>query len=179
MSLLRAAATILERRRVPFALIGAGAMAVHGVGRSTQDTDLLVTDRGCLAATAWESLPPGARADIAAGDADDPLAGVVRLRAPGENPLDVVVGRHPWQAAVLGRAERVEIEGVAVPVARPADLILLKLYAGGPQDAWDVQQLLAAGDQTALGREVEDRLAALPPASARLWQRIRATEETT
>jgi hypothetical protein len=38
-----------------------------------------------------------------------------------------------------------------VPVATAGDLIALKLYAGGPQDAWDVEHLLQTGDRAALG----------------------------
>jgi hypothetical protein len=50
--------------------------------------------------------------------------------------------------------------------------VLLKLYAGGPQDAWDVQQLLAVEDRAALVSEVESRLGDLPAHAATLWRRI-------
>jgi len=42
---------------VPCALIGAAALAVHGISRSTFDIDLLVTDRGVLDDSLWISLP--------------------------------------------------------------------------------------------------------------------------
>ena len=54
----------------------------------------------------------------------------------------------------------------------PADLILLKLYANGPQDAWDVEQLLASGDRAGLVAAVEAALPALPEDSRRLWARV-------
>jgi hypothetical protein len=41
MSLLAEVLQLLERERVPHALIGAAAMAVRGVSRSTADVDLL------------------------------------------------------------------------------------------------------------------------------------------
>ena len=59
-----------------------------------------------------------------------------------------------------------------MPVLRPSDLALLKLYAGGPQDAWDIEQLLAGADRGALIAEVESRLADLPPRATALWRRI-------
>jgi hypothetical protein len=109
---------------------------------------------------------------IGRGDAEDPLAGAVRLAAADESPVDLIVGRSDWQARVLTRATPATIEGVAVPVAAAADLILLKLYAAGPQDAWDIEQLLASGDRPALVAEVEATLPALPEDSRRLWARI-------
>jgi len=38
----------LRRERIDFALIGAAALAAHGVSRSTVDIDLLVTDARVL-----------------------------------------------------------------------------------------------------------------------------------
>jgi hypothetical protein len=173
VTLLRAAAALWQARGTPFALIGAAAMAVHGISRSTRDLDVLVTGTECLAPAYWEPLrASGAIADIRRGDEGDPLAGVVRLRLGEEPPLDVIVGKGAWQADVLQRALQTDLEGFSVPVARRADLILLKLYAGGPQDAWDIEQLLAVPERAALGREVERALDALPEESRRLWARI-------
>lgn len=162
----------LRERRVPFAVIGAAAMAVHGVPRSTRDLDLFTLAAQCLSDAFWTALT-GVEAEIRRGDAADPLAGVARLRAPGEPPVDVVVGKSPWQPAIFSRVRETEIEGVRVPVASVSDLILLKLYAGGPQDAWDVEQLLAASDRDEVAREVDGAIAALPADSGRLWTVIR------
>lgn len=176
MSLLETVAALLRERHTPFALIGAAAMAVHGVSRSTRDLDLLVVTPECLSAAYWESLRvQGIGVDIKRGDADDPLAGVVRLKVDAEPPLDLVVGKSAWQTGVLSRATEVAVEGVPVPVADSPDLILLKLYAGGPQDAWDVEQLLAREERPGIIREVERRLADLPDDCRRLWTRIRSS----
>jgi hypothetical protein len=48
----------------------------------------------------------GIEVEIRRGDADDPLAGVVRLASPGNRPADLVVGRSAWQARTLERASR-------------------------------------------------------------------------
>lgn len=176
MSALAHVARLLAERGTPFALIGAGALAVHGVSRATQDLDLLVVDPACLDMRYWErARSAGLAVSIRKGDADDPLLGVVSVTA-GDAPLDVVVARHAWQAAIPGRSRRVEIEGISVPVARPADLVLLKLYAGGPQDAWDIVQLLAGSERQAIIREVEAGLAPLPEQSRRLWRRLLAEQ---
>ncbi len=164
----------LAARGIPHAMIGAGALAVHGISRSTFDVDLFTTDRAALSTATWATVARrGVLVDVRVGDDADPLAGVVRLSAPGQRTVDVVVGRHAWQADVPRRAVAMTIGGASVPVAAPADLILLKLYAGGPQDAWDVQQLISAvADSPAVIAEVERGLVHLPPDAAELWRRI-------
>lgn len=173
MSLLARAATHLRQQGSGFAVIGAAALAVHGVARSTQDLDLLVADRRCLEPAYWAPMrAAGVQVAVHRGDEADPLAGVVRLEAAGQPRLDVVVGKPRWHAEVIERAVTARVEGVEVPAARAADLILLKLYAGGPQDAWDITQLLSAGGGVALAAEVEGRLRDLPPDARGLWARI-------
>jgi hypothetical protein len=84
-----------------------------------------------------------------------------------------VVGKARWQAAALTRAQIRSFGEVELPVLCAADLVLFKLYAGGPQDAWDIVQLLAAADEAQLTAEIERRLNELPSDAARHWQRIR------
>lgn len=167
-------AALLRERRISFALIGAGAMAVHGVSRSTRDLDLFAVTTELLHSETWQALRrDGIDIRIERGDSQDPLAGVVRLSVPPEHPIDVIVGKSSWQSDILRRTRMAPIEGVELPVAAPADLILLKLYAGGPQDAWDIEQLLAGPERIAATAEVEATLAALPVECQRLWERIR------
>lgn len=180
LSLLARLVSALERAGVPHALIGAAALAAHGVSRSTLDIDLLAMDPRCLDRGLWQPLRrEGISAEVRRGDEADPLAGVVAFAAPGERPVDLVVGKRAWQRSVLERAEAGRFEEVALPLVRAADLILLKLFAGGPQDAWDIAELLAAGDRMALTAEVESHLTELPTEARALWQRLRAESATT
>jgi predicted nucleotidyltransferase len=173
MTLLGAVAAHLRARGTGFALIGAGALAVHGVARSTRDLDLLVLDRPCLAPAYWEPLErAGIRVVIREGGLDDPLAGVVRLARDGSSPIDVIVAQARWQQRVIDDAMATVVEGAEVPVATRVDLILLKLYAGGPQDAWDVQQLLDTPDRATIEAEVTRCLDTLPADARRLWTRV-------
>jgi hypothetical protein len=52
---------------------------------------------------------PARRSNVRRGNADDPLAGVVRVTAPDERDVDVIVGRGDWQRAVVGSAELVRL----------------------------------------------------------------------
>jgi hypothetical protein len=172
LSLLDRVAAVLRQARIPHALIGASALAAHGVARSSTDQDLLALDPRCLDAAFWADLRADeVRVEIRRGDADDPLAGVVRFESQGELPLDLVVGKSAWQRPIL---EAAELRGGEIPVVTAAHLILLKLYAGGPQDAWDIQQLLETEERSRLVPEVERDLARLPPEPRALWTRILA-----
>ena len=164
----------LRAHGTPFALVGAAALALHGVVRSTRDLDVLTLDTRCLDTEYWRPIDAGA-IDVAVrrGDAADPLAGVVRLRATDGAAVDVVVGRSLWQRGILERAQPATIDDIVVPVAQAADLALLKLFAGGPQDLWDIGQLLHGDDADAIAADVERRLSALPPQCARLWTDVR------
>ena len=171
MTLLELVRSVLDAAQISHALIGAAALAASGVSRSTFDLDLMAVDRRCLDDDMWKPLRRrGASAEVRRGDASDPLAGVVRFEMAGERPVDLVVGRHPWQQRAIERARRTP---AGVPVVQPWDLVLLKLYAGGTQDLWDIEQLLALPDAAELARRVDLDLADLPATAAARWRAFR------
>lgn len=107
----------LDRQSVPFALIGAAALAVHGISRSTLDIDLLVTDRRVLDGPFWSTLPADIERDSRPGDATDPLVGVIRFRAHDERDVDIVVGRGEWNVDVVMRGTPGIMGGISPPRA--------------------------------------------------------------
>jgi hypothetical protein len=174
MTLLSWVSARLTREGVPHALIGGAALASAGVARSTFDEDLLTTDRRVLTPSFWEPVDiDDVSLIVRRGDHEDPLAGVVRFERSGDRPVDVIVGRHAWQARAVSRATGMS-EGPSV--VSPADLILLKLYAGGAQDLWDIRELLALPVGDALAREVDAGLADLPSFMREVWVRARAAQ---
>jgi predicted nucleotidyltransferase len=173
LTLLQRVSALLARRGIQHAIIGAAALAAHGVARATVDIDLLATDPACLDEQAWQELRSrGVRVEIRRGDESDPLGGVVRIASRDESTIDLIVGKSSWQHELLGRASPVRIDDTEFPMVGMADLILLKLYAGGPQDAWDIDQLLDVAPEVVLA--VEARLGSLPEECALFWRRIRA-----
>lgn len=171
MTLLDRVARLLADQQIAHALIGAAALAARGIARSTFDIDLLTTDSRVLDASLWQALrSEGLTVDVRRGDADDPLGGVVRIECTGERPVDIVLGRYEWQKRAVERADR--FPG-AVPVVTARDLVLLKLYAGGSQDLWDVRELLGLPDAGRLIAEVDGDLADQPPVMRERWQDAR------
>ena len=171
MTLLRRVAAFLGERDIAHAVIGAAALAIHGVSRSTLDQDLLAVDRRVLDAELWKAFDADGTVKVRRGDAEDPLAGVVRIVQEGERDVDVIVGRHQWQHDIVARAA--PLGNQPIPVVEPADLVLLKLYAGGSQDRWDIEQLLALEAGGAIARSVDERAAALPLRSRDMWAALR------
>ena len=89
-----------------------------------------------------------------------------------------MVGRHRWQRRAVERARPAAVGAQTLPVVTRSDLVLLKLYAGGPQDKWDVHQLLGCDDRDALIREIERDLSDLPETSTEGWRQILAELHT-
>jgi hypothetical protein len=173
LNLLDETLRALKSHGLRAAVIGAAAMAAHGVARATMDVDLLLVGRESLDSEAWEDLRrSGVAVEVRRGASDDPLAGVIRLRHNGDLPIDVIVGAASWQRRAIDRAVVSEVLGVSAPVATAHDLILLKLYAGSPQDRWDVTRLLATAPTPDLARSVEADLGELPRESREVWRSI-------
>jgi predicted nucleotidyltransferase len=171
--LLHRVVRVLEGRGIHFALIGAAAMAAHGVSRSTYDTDLFSVGPSALDSDLWTAIAAeGAHVDLRHGDDDDPLLGVVRC-TDGEQAIDLVVGRSRWQQDVIARAKPTKAFSLDLPIVTIEDLILLKLYAGGIQDRWDIQQLLTVADTAVVVTAVDSRVAALPEHCRLLWSQLR------
>jgi hypothetical protein len=155
----------LADRGIAFAVIGAQAMMLRGVVRFSVDTDLLTTDSAVLEPAFWDDLAT-AKVHVRRGDLTDPLAGLVRVLFP-DDQIDVVVGKYKWQRAVIERAEPV----LDFPVVQAADLILLKLFAGGPQDKWDIHAMLTS-DPTVIST-VDERVVDLADDVRELWRGLR------
>ena len=171
MTLFDQVLAVLKAHDVPHALIGAAALAAQGVARSTYDIDLLTTDARVLDRGLWTALrDQGATVDIRRGDIDDPLGGVVRIETPRDRPVDIILGKYGWQTRAVERADR---PPGGAPVVRPGDLVLLKLYAGGAQDLWDVRELLQLPGHDRLVAEVEADLEGHSDAMRGLWVTVR------
>lgn len=173
MSLLAEAVSVLDQAGIAHALIGGLAVVARGVLRSTKDVDLLADDR-CLDDALWAPMrAAGYDVDVRRGDADDPLSGVVRIKRGAARSVDIVVPRSAWELDMIRRADPVVVEGVTLPCVTRADLVLLKLKAGGMRDRWDVGELLAIHGAE-LVDEVDARVEEVLDARAQaLWQVLR------
>lgn len=133
---------VLKRHGVRFLVVGAHAVAVHGVPRGTQDLDIWLARDAENAARVWRAL-----ADFGA-----PLASIGVTRADFEDAdcvvqLGVPPARIDLMTAISGVgsfddafAHRVDatVEGVTVPVLGRQDLIANKRASGRGKDLVDL-----------------------------------------
>ena len=125
--------------RVEYLLVGAYAMAVHGLPRATGDMDVWVrrtpdNAKRVLEALAAFGAPVGALSpsDFEAEDAVFQI-GVAPCRIDVLTAIDGVEFAAAWEARV-----RTILEGLEVPVIAPAQLLLNKRALGRPKDMGDV-----------------------------------------
>jgi hypothetical protein len=96
LKLLEQVSTLLARHGIGHAVIGAAALATHGVTRATLDLDLLAVDRACLDGRIWEDLrATGTRVEIRRGDDRDPLAVGGRADRGPHRGQERLAGRSP------------------------------------------------------------------------------------
>jgi hypothetical protein len=172
MTLLDRVSAVLDERAIPHALIGAAALAAAGIARSTYDVDLFTGDARVLLDETWQGLAEASLSfEIRRGDDEDPLGGVVRLEQIGQRPVDVILAKHGWQTRIVERVQR--SPGGAPPIVRPPDLMLLKLYAGGTQDLWDIRELLRLPDGDLWRATVETELVTFPQFKQDRWSSVR------
>lgn len=145
------------------AVIGAMALAVHGYVRATEDVDLGVCT---LFSPTLQGLRNrlrdlGLNVTLRSPDDDDPLDGVLVVQ-DGDALVEVVNLRGRLGRAAVDNAEDL---GEGLRCVRAADLVALKLYAGGRQSHHDVHALLDANPDIDLA-EVERTCGALGLAGA-------------
>jgi hypothetical protein len=169
----------LTNSGIDHALIGAFALGLHGAPRNTGDLDLIACDDRLFERSTWKPLADaGFEIDIRVGDAEDSLAGVVRIAPESLLPTDVIMPKGRWVRTLLDRSvasgRRVRVAGVELLLVEPADLVLTKLYAGGPTDHHDIIDLLAHhAELERLVAAIDERVTEQPARCARSWSELR------
>lgn len=72
------------------------------------------------------------------------LGETLRALATSGMEVDLVVAGSGLETLALGRADRLAVDGVEVPVAHPTDLVVMKVLSGRGKDLEDLRGLLAS-----------------------------------
>jgi hypothetical protein len=136
----------LVRRDVRFLVVGAYAVAVHGVPRATADMDVWIEPNAANAARAWAALLEfGApltnmkESDLAVDDTVYQI-GVAPRRIDVQTSVTGVAFEQAWPRRVT-----VEISGTPVPFLGRDDLLANKRASGRPKDLFDIAYLERRG----------------------------------
>lgn len=141
-----------------YALIGGFAVSAWGIPRATQDVDFALA----IGSTNPATLSHHLHTEFQPGEADDPLRGVFRTHVTvddGSVPVQLILLPSEWNSIVFQDLEALSLFGHAIQVVSWHALILLKLYAGGPQDLLDAQQLLTVRRPSESERQTVSALA--------------------
>jgi hypothetical protein len=161
-------AAALDGSGFVWVIIGAQALAAHGVARSTADVDLIVGAGRDQGGRVHEALArAGFRLLIAEEDRDAFVAetAVLPYSVPGSPwSVDAILGQSTLDALFLERATPRPVGGVFVPVLSLAHLIVSKVLAGRPKDDEDLRRLSMVAPARAMWDEADLLLAELEAA---------------
>ncbi len=152
LKLAERAAEILREEGIETVVIGALALAAHNYPRATEDVDLAIsTPPLTMRRLADRFRREGWLVDLREPDGDDPLGGVIDVRAAAADLVQVV----NFDNAPASGFPRLVREALprSIPLAasrlRVVDLPMLiafKLYAGGTKSTLDIHALLERND---------------------------------
>ena len=148
--LLLSVARALDRTRVPYALVGGYAVALHGAVRGTVDVDLVIRSRESdfvRAERALKTLGLQSRLPVTASEVFRYREEYIRNRdltawsfinpvLPSEI-VDVILTEDLAKMSV----KKVKVGGQTVRVASIEDLVRMKRASGRPQDLEDIEAL--------------------------------------
>lgn len=151
---LRACVDIFERLSVPHLVMGGLAIRFFGIPRPTFDVDLTVSIQRDRLPELYDELetegfdiPEAYR-----GGWVDEVAGMpvvkFKLYVGGRGiDADIFLAETRFQREMMRRSIRDRIWGIAVSLATPEDLVLLKLLSSRPRDLGDIADLrMVQGD---------------------------------
>ncbi len=134
----------LSAAHADFLIVGAYAVAAHGIPRATADLDVWIrpsienAERVARALAEFGAPPSGVRREDLGAPGVVIEIGIAPRRVDVLTSIDGV----DFDAAWRDRTE-VDIDGLAVPVIGRRHLIVNKKAVGGPQDLADVARLEA------------------------------------
>ncbi len=154
--------TVLNKRQIPYAIIGAFAASFHGIVRASMDADALISLKAVQAdvqALTGDLRKAGLKPSYRKGDARDPVGAVVNIEDGFGNRVDLLMTIRGMTDAVFSRAIEAEFMGTQIRVVGIEDFIAMKIFAGGPKDLGDVSGALKVSydriDRTLLKKLVQ------------------------
>jgi predicted nucleotidyltransferase len=142
VSSLKQIVEFLEEFSIPFMVIGGIANAERGRIRATEDADLkiLVRDRTIseFRALAESRFRPHKRPWL--GKAESAL--IISVELEDSSVVDMLAAVVPYEEQAIQRAEKIEIDGLVLPVCTAEDLIIHKAITRRHQDWLDIEGVI-------------------------------------
>jgi hypothetical protein len=131
---------VLNRPRIPYAIIGAFAASFYGVVRASLDVDAVISLRPGQAdvkALTDELQRAGLKIMYRTGGAGDPVGAVLNVEDRVRNRVDLLMQIHGMAEGVFSRTVKADFMQAGIHVIGLEDFIAMKLFAGSPKDIDD------------------------------------------
>ena len=146
--ILAALGRVLQKRSIPYMVIGGQAVLLYGEPRVTRDIDItLGVDAGHLdellelaKELSLRTLPDEVRKFVLQTMVLPCLHEDTGIR------IDFIFSFTPYENQAIQRANRIQIQGTEVCFASPEDVIIHKVFAGRPRDMEDARSILLRND---------------------------------
>jgi len=141
--LLKTLALELDRRSIPYMVIGGQAVLLYGEPRLTRDIDItlgITTEKLDQLLEMVEAIQLTPLVD----PHDFTLQTMVLPCLDPQNhiPVDFIFSFSPYERQAMERVRMVDMEGVNVKFASVEDLVIHKIFAGRARDMEDVKAVL-------------------------------------
>ena len=134
----------LDRKKIPYMIIGGQAVLLYGTPRLTKDIDITlgisaerVSDMADICKIARLNILPKDYKDFASRTfvlpAEDKKSGI---------RVDFIFSFTPYEKQAIKRSKKVQIGDISVNFAAVEDLIIHKLFAGRARDMEDVKNIM-------------------------------------
>ncbi|HYM36466.1 MAG TPA: DUF6036 family nucleotidyltransferase, partial [Steroidobacteraceae bacterium] len=140
--LLADVAAVLNSQKIDYAVVGALAVAVHGMMRASIDADAIVAaTTSQLAGLQKQLVEAGFDVEQRRGGVDDPIAAMIIIADRFGNRVDLLIGMKGLEGSVYERAIQMQIPGFhsTLKIVGREDLIAMKIAAGAPKDLLDAE----------------------------------------
>jgi len=148
--LLADVVSVLNAHGIDYAVIGALAVAVHGVVRASVDADAVVAAAVPQLRELRNKLMAGhLSVELRTGGVDDPVGAMMIVTDRHANRVDLLAGIQGLDGGVYDRSISLRPSGMptALKIVGREDLIAMKIAAGSPKDLMDAESCIAvAGD---------------------------------
>ena len=153
---IRAALGAMNAAHVPYAVIGATALAARGLPRMTQDLDLVVVLEDAF--DALDALEGAGFRSVAPCRRNKDPEPMYVLRDRGGREVDLPVAAAEPESTVVAEASSAEVLGTQAPVATLEHLVLMYLYSNQARHLGDLARIVTETEvDSGLGRAVPRR----------------------
>jgi len=143
----------LNKRQIPYAIIGAFAASFYGMVRASLDADAVISVHSSQDAVnlCLDLRNKGLIVEHRRGDHNDPIAAVINIEDDFHNRVDLLIGIRGMAKEVFQRSQGAQFMGASIKIISQEDFIASKIFAGSPKDIEDVIGVLnVSGKKTDL-----------------------------